>query len=326
MRGIFYYGDLIVTKRIMVVGSANTDIVVRLPKNLGKGECVLASSQSVFAGGKGLNRAVALKRLCENPIFFCCIGEDAFGDTLLETLKNENIDTSGVYKASEAGSGAAYVLLDKDGDNRIAVYIGANGLLKGEKIDDIVKSFSRASFLTLELEIPLESVEQLNAQAQRAGVPVIIDAGPMRMETDKSIFKGAFLLSPNKREAEAITGIKIENEKDVKDACKSLYEIGVTYAHIKLGEKGSVCFDGRDYIFCPAFSTGLPAIDTTAAGDCYMAALCKSLTKSKDMEKAMHIASIAAGISVTRNGAAPSMPYLPEVKEIINNFYKEGGF
>lgn len=313
-------------KRIMVVGSANTDIVIRLPRELHKGGCVLAYSQSVFPGGKGLNRAVALKRLSENPIFYCFLGEDAFGDTLLETLKNENIDTSGVFRTSEEGSGAAYVLLDKDGDNRIAVYIGANGFLKGEKLDEIIKSFNRASSLTLELEIPLESVERLNYEAQKSGVPVFIDAGPMRMETDKSIFKGAFLLSPNKREAEAITGIKIENEKDVKDACRALYEIGVTYSHIKLGEKGSVCYDGTEFIFCPAFDTGLPVVDTTAAGDCYMAALCSALGKSNDMENAMRYASVAAGISVTRSGAAPSMPYLIELNDAINKFNEKGGF
>ena len=326
LRGIFYYGDLIVAKTIIVVGSANTDIVIRLPRELHKGGCVLADSQSVFSGGKGLNRAVALSRLSENPIFYCCIGEDAFGDTLLETLKNENINTSGVFRTSDAGSGAAYVLLDKDGDNRIAVYIGANGFLKDEKLDKIVKSFDRASFLTLELEIPLESVERLNFEAQKSGVPVVIDAGPMRIETDKSIFKGAFILSPNEKEAEAITGIKIENENDIKEACKVLYDIGVTYSHIKLGEKGSVCYNGTDYIFCPAFNTGLPVVDTTAAGDCYMAALCKALTKSKDMEKAMRYASVAAGISVTKSGAAPSMPYLSEVEEAINKFNREGRF
>ncbi|NLA72683.1 MAG: ribokinase, partial [Clostridiales bacterium] len=94
----------------------------------------------------------------------------------------------------------------------------------------------------------------------------------------------------------------------------------------KLGEKGSVCYDGTDYIFCPAFNTGAPVVDTTAAGDCYMAALCSALNKSKNMEKAMYYASVAAGISVTKSGAAPSMPYLSEVEEAINKFNREGRF
>ncbi len=304
-------------KRIMTVGSANMDVVLRLVKQLEEGECVMASSQDVFPGGKGANRAVALARLGENPIFSCCIGNDFFGNTLFGLYKNEGIDVSQIYRTGSAGTGAAYILLDGKGNNRIAVYPGANDLYRGEYIAAAVKSFNEVSFLTLELEIPLESVERLNFEAQKAGVLTVIDAGPIRMETDKSIFKGAFILSPNQSEAEILTGIKLENENDIKQSCKALYSIGVKYAHIKLGAKGSVCYDGTDFIFCPAFETGLPVVDTTAAGDCYMAALCSSLSKGMNMEKSMRYASVAAGISVTRLGAIPSLPTAFEVEKAI---------
>ncbi|OQA48376.1 MAG: Ribokinase [Firmicutes bacterium ADurb.Bin300] len=306
------------SKRIMVVGSANMDVVLRLAKQLREGECVMAHSQDVFPGGKGANRAVALARLGENPIFSCCIGNDYFAHILFELFESENIDTSQVFRLDNAGTGAAYIMLDNKGNNRIAVYPGANDLFRDKYIDTAKKSLSCASFLTLELEIPLESVERLNFAAQKACVPVVIDAGPIRMKTDKSIFKGAFLLSPNQSEAEALTGIKIKTENDIKEACKELYSFGVKYAHIKLGAKGSVCYDGKDFIFCKAFETGLPVVDTTAAGDSYMAAFCSALSRGSGIEKSMRFASVAAGISVTRLGAIPSLPNIAEIKERLN--------
>ncbi len=310
-------GDYMSSKRIMVVGSANMDVVLHLSKQLREGECVMAHSQDIFPGGKGANRAVALARLGENPVFSCCIGNDYFADILFELYESEKIETSHIFRFDNAGTGAAYIMLDDKGNNRIAVYPGANDLYRSECIEKVKKTLSFASLLTLELEIPLESVERLNFEAQRASVPVIIDAGPIRMMTDKSIFKGAFLLSPNQSEAEALIGIEINTEKDIKEACKELYSIGVKYAHIKLGSKGSVCYDGKEFIFCKAFETRLPVVDTTAAGDAYMAAFCSALSRRNSIENSMHFASVAAGISVTRLGAIPSLPKIAEVKEML---------
>lgn len=304
-------------KRVMVVGSANMDYVLRVKKHLSDGECVMTDSQDVIAGGKGANRAVALARLGAVPIFSCCIGADPSGDYLYKLYLDEGIDCTPVVRTDKAGTGAAYIMVDTKGVNRIAVYTGANSLYGNDIIDNSLKYLEQAEILSLELEIPLESVQRLNIEAQRRGIPAVIDAGPMRMYTDTSIFKGAYLISPNQTEAESLTGIKIVTRDDVKEALKALYSIGVTYSHIKLGENGSACYDGKEFIFCPAFNTGLPVVDTTAAGDTYMAALCKSLSQKNSMEKAMHYASVAAGISVTRFGAIPSLPKASDVDKYI---------
>lgn len=303
-------------KRIIVAGSANTDIVLSLPKAIESGESLIAESQVVVAGGKGANRAVALQRLGANPLFACCLGNDGYGESLLSLYKGEGLDTS-LISVKEASTGTAYILLDNIGNNRIVVYPGANSLFGEGETDAVIRFLGRTAFLSLELEIPPESVERLVYEAVKAQVPVIIDAAPIRDNLPTGIFKGAFVLSPNESEARQLTGIDIRNEDDVKQALRALHSYGVKYALIKLGEKGSLCYDGTDYITCPAVNTGRPVKDTTAAGDCYMAALTKALADRKSIEQAMHYASTAAGIAVTRRGAVPSLPTEREVLEFL---------
>ncbi len=304
-------------KRIMVAGSANMDVVLRLISLPSDGESVLAGSRDFIPGGKGANRAVALARLNANPLFSCMVGTDDFGDTLCGVYRTEGIDTTLVSRCENAGTGVAYILVDSMGNNCIAVYSGANGLYGSDCIKKATNRFNEVSFLSLELEIPPSSIEELCFEGHRKGVPTIIDAGPIRKDFDKKLLRGAFLLSPNQSEAEALTGIKIRSRKDIEDACRSLFTFGVNYAHIKLGDQGSVCYDGQRFIDCPANSTGEPVLDTTAAGDCYMAALCFRLSGGSDMESAMRYASAAAGISVTRSGAITSLPTLNEVSDLI---------
>ena len=300
-------------KRIAVAGSANTDVVLSLDAPIEDGQSVVTNSQKTVAGGKGANRAVALQRLGENPLFSCCIGGDSFGKKLLTLFEGEGLDTSLVTVCEGSDTGTAYIMLDSSGGNRIIVYSGANALFGHDSISGIVSSLPGISMLSMELEIPVEAVERLNFEAIKHGVPTVIDAGPIRGCIPAGVFKGAYILSPNESEAKALTGISVDTVNDARDACRVLFEYGVIYALIKLGARGSICYDGSDYIVCPAFDTGKSVADTTAAGDSYMAALTKALSHGSGIEAAMRYASVAAGIAVTRFGAIPSLPYNKEV-------------
>lgn len=312
-------------KRIWVTGSANMDVVISVDSVPSSGESVVIKSQSLVPGGKGANRAVALARLGCNPVFSCCLGDDASGSSLAALYRLEGMDMSEITVVEGCGNGTAYIFLEKDGSNRIAVFPGANDMFGENKVSSFVKNIVSVSLLCTELEIPVASVERLIYEAVKNDVPVIVDAAPVKPDIELSMFMGAFILSPNESEAEALTGIEIDSGKAAREACRILYDCGVKYVIIKLGKKGSICFDGHGFFECPAFEMAGKAVDTTAAGDSYMAGLCKAVRDGMDIEMAMRFASVAAGIAVTRFGAVPSLPRLAEVEEMIKRYPKEAG-
>lgn len=312
-------------KRIWVTGSANMDVVLSIEKAPRPGETIAVGSQSLIPGGKGANRAVTLARLGANPVFSCCLGDDLTGAALADLYRSEGLDESEISTVKGSGSGTAYIFLEKDGSNRIAVFAGANDSFKDEKISSFTSRLDEVSMLCSELEIPVSSVERLIYEARSRDVPVIIDTAPVKPDVRLSMFKGVYVLSPNESEAEALTGIHITDEKSAREACRALHECGVKYALIKLGKNGSICFDGKDFILCPVFDKAGKVVDTTAAGDSYMAGLCKAVSDGMTMENAMRYATVVAGIAVTRFGAVPSLPRLNEVEDMIRRYPAQAG-
>ncbi len=303
-------------KRIAVAGSSNMDVVLGVKKAPEQGETILVNTQKFIPGGKGANRAVALARLGANPLFSCCLGDDAFAETLLDVYRAENMDSSLMRKIENESTGTAYIFVEETGKNRISVYSGANAKYGEEDVAALVKRFDEISMVNAELEIPPEAVERLVKECCRADVPCVIDAGPIR-EFDAKIFKGCYVLSPNESEARALTGVEITDTASAKEACRALYDIGVKYALIKLGSKGAICYDGSEYTLSPQFDGAGRVVDTTAAGDCFMGALCYALDCGKNMTDSMRFANVAAGIAVTRSGAIPSLPTISEVESFI---------
>ncbi len=303
-------------KRIAVAGSSNMDVVLSVKKAPEQGETVLVNSQSFIPGGKGANRAVALARLGADPLFSCCLGDDAFAETLLDVYKAENMDRSLMRKIGNEATGTAYIFVEETGKNRISVYSGANAEYGEADIFALVNRFDEISMVNAELEIPPEAVERLIKECCRADIPCVVDAGPIR-ELNKKIFKGCYCLSPNESEAKALTGIEIDDINSAKECCRELYDIGIKYALIKLGSKGAICYDGSEFIVSEQFDGAGKVLDTTAAGDCFIGALCYALDSGKKMRDAMHFANVAAGIAVTRSGAIPSLPALAEVESYL---------
>ncbi len=311
--------------RIWVAGSANMDVVISLDRVPAAGESVIVDSQKLIPGGKGANRAVALARLGCNPVFSCCLGTDSSGQSLAALYESESMDISAIERCGSAGTGTAYIFLESGGINRIAIYPGVNDLYGESNIDFFAENIQNAEMLCVELEIPIPSVQQLISVCVRNDVPAIIDAGPVKKDATLKMFKGAYILSPNESEAFALTGIKISDERSAREACRALYDCGVKYALLKWGSHGSMCFDGSEFFICSTFDMAGRVVDTTAAGDSYMAGLCKALSCGLTISDAMRYATVVAGIAVTRLGAIPSLPREEEVTEMIKKYPMEAG-
>ncbi len=312
-------------KRIWIAGSANMDVVISLDRVPAEGESVIVNSRAFVPGGKGANRAVALARLGGDTVFSCCLGTDAYGQTLADLYESENMDMSAITRLDGQGTGTAYILLESDGANRIAVYPGANDLYGTDNIDFFARNITDSELLCAELEIPLTAVERLISLAVKNDVPAIIDAGPVKKGVNLNMFKGAYILSPNETEAYMLTGIKVENEDSAREACRAMYDCGVKYALLKWGSHGSMCYDGSEFYLCPTFNRAGKVVDTTAAGDSYMAGLCKALSDGRSIKDAMRYATVVAGIAVTRFGAIPSLPHEEEVNKMIKKYPTEAG-
>ncbi len=312
-------------KRIWVTGSANMDVVISVDTVPASGESVIVKSQSLVPGGKGANRAVALARLGCNPVFSCCLGDDSSGEALLTLYQSEDMETSEMTTVNGCGNGTAYIFLENDGANRIAIYPGANDHFGEDKMSALIKRLEEVSLLSTELEIPVETVERLIFESVRREIPVVVDAAPIKPGINLSMFKGAYVLSPNESEAEALTGIHIDGIESAREACRVLFDCGVKYAIIKLGKRGSLCYDGSDFIECPVFDMAGKVVDSTAAGDSYMAGICKAINDGMTIEKAMRYATVVAGIAVTRFGAIPSLPRLDEVEGMISKYPAQAG-
>jgi len=310
-------------KRILVVGSSNTDIMLQVPRNPRSGESLVIHDQSAGIGGKGSNRAIALSRLGADVQFCCKLGRDAGAKAIIEAYEAENLSTDYVLYDEHAGTGTAYVLIEDNGSNTILSYLGANDAFNEQDIAMLTAILPGFHYLSIELECSLSLVEELMHQAGRQGVRAIVDAGPAR-DIPLETFRNAYILSPNESEAAQLAHIEIVTEEDARQACRKLYESGCGNVLLKRGEKGALLYDGTDFTSYPAYSSAGRVIDTTAAGDCFMAALTYALTLHSNLHRAVQYANIAAAISVTRSGAIRSLPHRDEVNALFARAQQEG--
>lgn len=309
--------------RILVVGSSNADIILNVPRNPHVGESLVVNHRVNGLGGKGTNRAVALSRLGANVQFCCKVGRDALGESILSAYEKENLSTELIFFDDRAGTGTAYVLVDESGNNTILSYLGANDTYSRQDMDQLIAVLPQFDYLSLELEISIGSVEELLHAASVRDVRVIVDAGPVR-DIALQAFRGVFILSPNENEAAQLTGVEIVGERDARQACVKLYESGCKNVVLKRGAKGALLYDGDRFYDYPAYRNAGQPVDTTAAGDCFMAAMTFGLTRRMSLEEAIQYANVAAAISITRPGAIPSLPSRSEVDVMFAKSREEG--
>ena len=298
-------------KKILVVSSANMDFVMDAPYVPVAGETVICpGSYKYVPGGKGANSAVAFARLGADCIFCTKLGEDANGDTLYNIYSNEGIDVSHVLRDSEAPTGLAAIMVGADGNNRIMVFPGANMRIDREQIADAIADGPDA--LYMQLEISRDAVVFAANASDRAGIPIFIDAGPADPEFPFDKLPSLEVFSPNESETEILTGIFPDSAEACADAARKLSElVRAKYYVIKLGSRGCYVTDLEEEFFSPSFKAC--AVDTTAAGDSFTAALTLEYLRSGDMKSAARYANAVGAIVVERAGAMPSIPTKDEV-------------
>jgi ribokinase len=295
--------------KIWVIGSANTDMVVKTDKLPLPGETLLGGSFFINAGGKGANQAVAAARLGGHVTLVAKVGKDLFGKETMEGLKKENIDTEYVFTDENAPTGTACIIVNAEGENYIVVAPGANANLLPADIEKL-NHISEAEIILVQLEIPMATIEYIAKSAKAHHQKLIINPAPARTLSNE-LLAGLFLITPNETEASFLTGISVTDEATASEAAAVLLNQGVQNVIITLGRQGA-CFQNREAKFLVKAPV-VQAVDTTAAGDTFSGALAVALTEGMEWEKAIQFAVQAASISVTRMGAQASVPYRKEI-------------
>jgi len=295
---------------IVVIGSTNTDMIIKVPHLPSPGETILGGEFSIAQGGKGANQAVAAARAGGRVTFISCIGNDLFGKSALEELKKDDIDISAIKIVDGVSSGVALINVSGTGENSISVASGANSLLLPADIEiyaDIIKS---ADMILLQLEIPTDTVAKVIETAAAFNKTVILNPAPA-CHLDEELLKNVSIITPNENEAAFLTN-QLVAEDDHLFFAKKLHERGVKTVVITLGANGAFYSQPENDGLVPGFI--VPAIDTTGAGDTFNGYLAVSLASGNDLQYAVKTANAAAALSVTRMGAQPSIPKYDEIK------------
>ena len=291
-----------------VVGSINMDMILTADRIPDVGENLQGNSYSYANGGKGANQATALARLGAEVKMIGKVGNDANGKKLIENLEANNIDASGV---SEEGSvtGLAAILIDKDGRNRIIVYEGANGEIDADEAINSINDDTQ--LLLIQFETSEDVVTAVVNHAISRNITTVIDCGPAKNFCLEKM-QGATIISPNESETKALTGILPDNEETILEASEILKtRSNAKFVVLKLGERGCSVFDGEKLTILPPYKTEV--VDTTAAGDCFTAAMALEYVRTGDIYKACDMGNKAGAIAVSRMGAADSMPTISEL-------------
>ncbi len=304
---------------IVVIGSLNMDFVVAVDRLPLPGETILGRNFRMIPGGKGANQAYAAAKLARNGAavrMLGRVGADPFGNALKTNLAGVGFDISSVLETDSEATGVAFIHVDNAGQNSITVAPGANGALSRADIESQRWALAGARCVLLQLEIPIETVAEGLREARRVGATSILDPAPARA-LPKEILELVDIATPNENEACVLAGVppRRVSASDAIALGNKIRELGVRSVVVKLGDQGCV-YCGPDRTFA---SSPFPvrAVDSTAAGDTFNAALAVSLAEGAEMEDALRFANAAASISVTRSGAQTSAPARAEVESLL---------
>jgi ribokinase len=299
---------------VLVIGSSNTDLIIKAERIPKPGETILGGEFVRAAGGKGANQAVAAARAGGAVTFIARVGRDENGERALAGLIADGINVKHVISDSKTPSGVALIFVGKNGENSIAVASGANDKLSPADVRRAKRAFRRARAVLLQLETPLKTVEASVALAAAAGVRVVLNPAPART-LPAALLQRIYLLTPNESEAELLTGVTVSNEATAAKAAEKLLARGVQNVIITMGARGAfVAAEGVRQLI-PAFN--VKAVDATGAGDVFNGALIVALAESRSLMDAAGFASAAAALSVTRFGAQPSAPTRHEIEALL---------
>ena len=301
---------------MIVIGSSNTDMVVKMDRLPRPGETVMGHHFFTAAGGKGANQAVAAARCGGKVVFVARVGEDTLGQAAIDGFAREGIDIACISRDPDEPSGVAQIMVDEKGENCIAVAPGANMSLTPAVLEPIWSDIKNSSLILMQLETPLQTIYHVVQEADIDRTKIILNPAPAT-DIDLSLLQGLYLITPNLTEAAKLSGMSLDSEAEMVACGEKLRSEGIQHVIITLGSKGCVWFHKHGHQFFDAFS--VKALDTTAAGDVFNGALAVALFQNYSFPDAIHYASAAAAISVTRLGAQDSAPYQSEINAFVKD-------
>jgi len=302
---------------IVFVGSLNMDLVVRVPHMPEPGETVLGVDFQQIPGGKGANQAVGAARMGAKVTMIGRVGSDDFGRELTENLSREGIDISNVTVDENEPSGIAMITVDKEGQNSIVVASGANMALTPEEIRSAWQNIKNIDLVVMPLEIPLDCIEETVRLAVHDKVKVVLNPAPAQMLSNE-LLKNVDVLVPNENETTLLTGLSIESIAEAETAAKKLLDRGSKAVVLTLGSRGALLVR-NEMLPEKVAPFEVEVVDTTAAGDAFVAALSVGISDQLPLEEAVYQANAAGALAVTRMGAQPSMPTQREVQKFLEN-------
>ena len=306
--------------KIVVIGSSNTDMVVKSQRIPAPGETVIGGTFVLAAGGKGANQAVAASRMGAKVTFVAKVGADMFGDQAVAGYQKEGIVTDYIFRDADHATGVALILVDANGENLISVASGANGLLSPTDIEQAEAAIAAADVVVTQLETPLEVLACTAKLAKKHGKPLVLDPAPAPHEPlPVEILNDVTCIKPNENETERLTGIRVTDLASAQNAADCLLELGVKAAIITLGSDGCLLVEtsGKG-IHLPGYK--VEPIDTTAAGDAFSGAFACGIGEGRPLHEAANIANAVAALSVTRLGAQPSLPTKTELDAFLKRW------
>jgi len=304
---------------ITVVGSLNIDLVVQAPRMPVPGETIVGHGFHIVPGGKGANQAVAAARLGAQVTMVGRVGNDGFGEMQRQGMEALGIDTDFLITDEEAPTGTAVIIVDAQGQNSIVVVSGANRRLTPADVEAARPAIGASDALLLQLESPIPTVQRAAEVARDRGVPVILNPAPAPTQPlPAPLLRSVDYLIPNEVEATALTGIQVVDQSGAERAAASLQTQGIETVILTLGAQGALAVSPQGTIQAPALS--VRAVDTTAAGDAFVAAFAVALCEGQPLREALRFANAGGALAVTKLGAQPSLPTREEVEALL----KEG--
>jgi ribokinase len=302
--------------RIVVLGSLNADLVVAVPRLPRPAETVLGDRLRTFPGGKGANQAVAAARLGGSVYMVGRVGQDAFGDLLLQSLAADGVDTAGVERDPEEPTGVALIVVEEGGQNLIAVAPGANARVGPREVERAADRLDSESVLVLQLEVPLAVVDSAAVAAHQRGSRVILNAAPATPVLPDGLLPYVDVLIVNEVEAATLFGGSVQSLEDAVAAGRAALERGSGAAIVTLGAAGAVVVQPGGV--SPIGAHPVVSVDATAAGDAFVGALALSLLRGADLVAAARLGAAAGAAAVTRAGAQSSLPTPADVQALLD--------